>query len=156
MCQPAKVIVPRLELLNYGSLPTVRASLPHVVNDRFEAVIRIPPTPGLGRSATVAAGKASLSSPCLRRPANWKLPTKGADHGDQHCNHHSPAVEQGKASRPLPAGGVHEMTASQRTFANNRARRYHEQYAALTAGLGAGRRAPGSPYAACAGSILAF
>jgi hypothetical protein len=95
--------VPRLELLNYGSLPTVRASLPHVVNDRFEAVIRIPPTPGLGRSATVAAGKASLSSPCLRRPANWKLPTKGADHGDQHCNHHSPAVEQGKASRPKDA-----------------------------------------------------
>ena len=45
----------------------------------------------------------SLSSPWLRRPANWKLPTKGADHGDQHNNHRSPAVEQGKARRPKDA-----------------------------------------------------
>jgi hypothetical protein len=34
---------------------------------------------------------------------------------------------------PIPAGDIHEMSDSRRTFANNHARRYHELRAALKA-----------------------
>jgi hypothetical protein len=109
------------------------------------------PVAGNGRSAAVGAGNTSLSSPWVRRPANWKLPTKGADHGDRHCNHRSPAVERRKARRPKVASqtqgdmGDSHMTPNCQSMSRSRyssrlrsrhARRYPRGFPILTESRG--------------------